>query len=76
MTDVGGNREILHDPLMGRLVPPTDDAALAEAIIAELGRTPDRARIAQLGGHRDWQQVARECVDVWSSVLGRPLSST
>lgn len=75
-TDVGGNREILHDPIMGRLVPPTDDNALVEAIVAELGRTPDRARIAQLGSRRDWQQVARECVDVWSSVLGRPLTST
>lgn len=76
VTNVGGNREILHDPCMGRLVPATDDAALAEAIVAELQRTPDRARIAQLGSRRDWQQVARECVDVWSSVLGRPLTST
>ena len=76
VTDVGGNREILYDPCMGRLVPATDDAALAEAIVAELQRTPDRARIAQLGSRRDWQQVARECVDVWSSVLGRPLTST
>ena len=76
VTDVGGNREILHDPVMGRLVPPTDDSALADAIVAELQRTPDRARIAELGSRRDWQQAARECVDVWSSVLGRPLTST
>jgi len=76
VTDVGGNREVLHDPCMGRLVPATDDSALAEAIVAELQRTPDRPSIAQLGSRRDWQQVARECVDVWSSVLGRPLTST
>jgi len=75
-TDVGGNREILHDPEMGRLVPPTDDAALANAIVAELKRTPDRARVEEMGGRRDWQSVARECVDVWSSVLGRPLLPT
>lgn len=71
VTDVGGNREILHESEMGRLVPPTDDAALADAIVSELNRTPNRARIADLGSRRDWQQVARECVDVWSSVLGR-----
>lgn len=72
-TDVGGNREIVHHPALGRTVPAADDTALVEAIVAELQRTPDRALIAEMGGRRDWQSVARECVDVWSSVLGRPL---
>lgn len=33
-TDVGGNKEIIHDGIEGVLVPPADSAALKSAIIA------------------------------------------
>lgn len=41
-TDVGGNREIVHDGLSGIIVPPNDVEALAQAII-DLLRDPARA---------------------------------
>ena len=68
-TDVGGNREIVTGPALGRLVPFGDSDALVEAICAALTQDWDRDRIAEAGGRRDWQQVARECVDVFQSVL-------
>jgi glycosyltransferase involved in cell wall biosynthesis len=40
-TDVGGLREAVEDGVTGRLVPPRDPAALADAIAEVLGR-PDR----------------------------------
>jgi glycosyltransferase involved in cell wall biosynthesis len=68
VTDVGGNREIVRDGCLGRLVPPGDGEALAEAVCGALARDWDRPTIAEAGGRRDWQQVARECVDVFKSV--------
>ena len=71
VTDVGGNREIVNNAQLGRLVPPGDGGALTDAICWALEADWDRAVIAELGGRRDWQQVGRECVDVFESVLQR-----
>ena len=70
-TNVGGNREIVNDPTLGSLVPSEDRAALTEAICQALAKDWDREAIAAVGGKRDWQQVALECVDVFKSVLTR-----
>jgi glycosyltransferase involved in cell wall biosynthesis len=70
-TDVGGNREIVGEPRLGRLVPPGDREALADGICRGLAAAWDREQIATIGGRRDWQQVARECVDVFEETLGR-----
>lgn len=71
-TDVGGNREQVHDPAHGLLVPAEDPSALrealAEALVKALAHTWDRELIARENGRRNWQQVARECVDVWDTV--------
>jgi glycosyltransferase involved in cell wall biosynthesis len=67
-TDVGGNREIVNEPALGRLVPPGDQQALTDAVCSALEDVWDRAAIAASGGRRDWQQVARECADVFKSV--------
>ena len=69
-TDVGGNSEIVHDPAVGCLVPSGDRDALAEAVCRALEQRWDREQIAVIGGRRDWQQTARECVDVFESVTG------
>lgn len=67
-TDVGGNREIILDASLGRLVPPDDGEMLSTALIDALTTPWDRPRIATAGGRRSWQQVAAECVDVFISV--------
>lgn len=70
-TDVGGNREIVSESGLGRLVPSGEREALVEGICRGLAAAWDRDRIALVGGRRDWQQVARECVDVFAAVSGR-----
>lgn len=70
-TDVGGNQEIVRESRLGELVPLGRRDALAEAVCGALGREWERSYIAQVGGQRDWQQVGRECVDVFEKVLGR-----
>lgn len=51
-TDVGGNREIVHDGRNGRLVPAGDVDALADALLALLAAPAEAARMGQAG--RDW----------------------
>ncbi|MFQ5410784.1 MAG: glycosyltransferase [Phycisphaerae bacterium] len=68
-TNVGGNREVIHDPRLGCLVPTDNQTALTETLCEALNRDWDRPSIASIGGRRDWQQVAAECVDVFRTVL-------
>jgi len=68
-TDVGGNREIVSDEGLGQLAKPGDRGAFVDAVCESLDRRWDRNQIAEVGGRRDWQQVARECVDVFENVI-------
>jgi len=54
-TDVGGNREIVHDGINGRLVPAADVAALATALIALLRGGDQAARMGHAG--QAWAQA-------------------
>ncbi|WP_448243616.1 glycosyltransferase [Pseudoxanthomonas mexicana] len=54
-TDVGGNREIIRDGANGRLVPATDAAALATALIALLREPVSAAEMGRMG--RTWAQA-------------------
>lgn len=63
-TDVGGNRELVHDSSLGRLIPLEAANDLETAICDGLTAAWDRRHIAEIGGSRPWQQVAAECVDV------------
>ena len=67
-TDVGGNREIINDPALGRLVDTHAGAELETLIVEAFQTTWDRTHIAAKGSERTWQQVAAECVDVLESV--------
>ena len=48
-TAVGGNCELVADGVTGRLVPPADPSALAEAILGYFHDEPMRVRHAQAG---------------------------
>jgi glycosyltransferase involved in cell wall biosynthesis len=65
-TNVGGIPEILS-PECGRLVPPRDSRALAQALAAVLDRSWDAAAISARGS-RSWETVAAELLEVFQSV--------
>jgi L-malate glycosyltransferase len=48
-TDVGGNRELVHDGETGRLVPPGDETKLVEALAGLVGDPILRAQYAARG---------------------------
>ncbi len=70
-TDVGGNREVMNEWGLGWLVPLENEGVFFERVCQGLTDTWDRAGIAAIGGRRSWQQVARECVDVFEETLKR-----
>jgi alpha-maltose-1-phosphate synthase len=71
---VGGIPEVVADGTTGLLVPPEDDAALADAINA-LIRDPARAeRLAAAGrtravGEFGWDRIAAQTADLYADVL-------
>jgi len=70
-TDVGGNRQQLHSPELGIVVPDGDPRALADGITTALQRTWDRTRIARQGSTRSWQHVSENVHRVFERVVGR-----
>src|ERR687896_700819 len=74
LSDVGGFRELVEDHDAGRLVPPGDSGALAEAIgalladPAERERLAERARVAAAGPY-SWDTVAERTLRVYEEVL-------
>jgi phosphatidyl-myo-inositol alpha-mannosyltransferase len=61
-SDIPGYRSVMRDHLQGRLVPPGDAEALADAIVELLSQPSERARLAQNGRttaeRYDWGLVA------------------
>ncbi|MDP8971451.1 MAG: glycosyltransferase family 4 protein, partial [Actinomycetota bacterium] len=74
-TDIPGFRTVAKDGRQGRLVPPGDAFALADALATLLAN--DRLRTAMAAEGRrtadeyDWPRVARRVEDVYRSVLGQ-----
>ncbi len=68
-TDVGGNREQIHSPELGIMVPDDDGDALTAALTRALRSNWDRSAIAAAGSRRSWDQVAREVDAVFQRVL-------
>jgi glycosyltransferase involved in cell wall biosynthesis len=71
-TNVGGIPAVLPDPDAGRLVPPRDTGALAEALIETLGRVRAGAfapeKVAAFGP-KSWKESAEELYGVLKGVL-------
>jgi glycosyltransferase involved in cell wall biosynthesis len=65
-TEVGGIPEIMSNNC-GRLIPPRDAVALAEALDSVLDRQWDATEISSHWG-RSWDTVARELMEIFDSV--------
>jgi teichuronic acid biosynthesis glycosyltransferase TuaC len=65
--NVGGIPEILSDEC-GRLVPPRDAGALAQALASVLDRTWDTKDIS-VHGSRSWEAVAAELLEIFESLV-------
>ena len=65
-SNVGGIPEILSDEC-GRLVPPRDSGALAQALASVLDRTWD-AQAISAHGSRSWEAVAAELLEIFESL--------
>ena len=68
-TDVGGNREVVSAPWLGRVVPFGDAAALAGALREALAARWDRARIRRHAEDNSWETRVEVLVDVFEAVL-------
>jgi teichuronic acid biosynthesis glycosyltransferase TuaC len=68
-TTVGGIPEIMSNEC-GRLIPPHDSAALAEALNTVLDRPWDGTEISSHWG-RSWNIVAKELMEIFESVTAR-----
>lgn len=73
-THVGGIPEIMSDAC-GRLIPPRDSAALAEALDGVLATSWDADSISAHWS-RSWSTVAGELMDVFRTVAGRSRGAT
>ena len=66
-TNVGGIPEIMSDEC-GRLVPPREPVALAQALASVLDTVWDAAAISARGS-RSWSTVAAELLDIFESLV-------
>jgi glycosyltransferase involved in cell wall biosynthesis len=79
-TDTGGVAEVVVDAETGRLVPPGNPGATAEAIVALSRDAVARRRLAtaakaRLGDEFDSAQMVRELEHLYDEVLGRAPSA-
>jgi glycosyltransferase involved in cell wall biosynthesis len=72
-TNVGGIPEIMNDEC-GRLVPPHDSSALAQAIASVLDKTWD-AKAISLHRSRSWEAVSSELLDIFESLAPEHLEA-
>lgn len=69
-THVGGIPEIVTADFLGRLVPPQNPPALAEAMASVLAAIPVRENITAHARQFSWERTAAEHLRVLSAVLG------
>jgi glycosyltransferase involved in cell wall biosynthesis len=69
-TQVGGIQEVHTADYLGRLVPPRDLEALAEALKAVLDTLPDRDRICAHARQYTWKRAADQYHALLSRAVG------
>jgi glycosyltransferase involved in cell wall biosynthesis len=70
ITDAGGARELLTDPLAGRIVT-RDPAEIADAVGALLADPPDREAVAASVERFGWPAHAEVLAGIYSEVIAR-----
>lgn len=70
-TDVGGNAEVVCDPVLGSVVPFGDRARLAEAIDRALGKPWDREAIRAYAERNGWERQVEVLIDEFSAMQPR-----
>lgn len=72
-SDIAGYRDVLTDGKEGRLVPPGDESALAEALVTLLRTPGERRRMSEQGRRTalgySWDRVARRIADYYEEHL-------
>jgi len=71
-TDVPGTRDVIEDGVSGYLVPPRDEAVLAERIAFLSGRPDERRRMAATARARaetfSWRRIADQYLNLLMEV--------
>jgi glycosyltransferase involved in cell wall biosynthesis len=67
--DVGGVREIVAEPVAGRVVESRDPGAFARAASELLGSPPERGAVRRYAERFGWEEVARLQVELFRTVL-------
>lgn len=71
-SDVGGNREVVADDRLGRIVPFDDHTALRDALGDALSRDWDRQAILDYARNNNWDGRVERLLDIFGEVTARP----
>ncbi len=66
---VGGVREIVSEPVAGRVLESPDGAAIAAALTGLLEAPPDRSAVRAHAERFGWDEVARGQLELFRTVL-------
>ncbi len=68
-TDVGGNREVVRDEQLGRIVPFGDQAALCAALDHALTKAWDREAIRAYARANDWSGRVEHLIEIFGDLV-------
>lgn len=68
--DVGGIRELVHNEIAGRIVPP-DPEYIAQAVRILLNHPRDQQEVAAQVAHMSWDENSRQAEDFFRAIVER-----